>query len=123
MPKAKTEKKALATETAVKEVQKEKISLKEFESKVIDLAEKGMTAEKIGENLRKQGIHPQEYGKISRILKAKNIYVSPELKNIEKKLERITKHKEKHTQDKRAMRERERVFSLLRKQKKYHKIA
>ena len=109
-------------EKSSKIAEKEKISMKDFEAKVIELAEKGITAEKIGESLRKQGIHPQEYGKISRILKPKGLYYPPEVKNVEKKLERITKHKEKHRQDKRAMRERERVFSLLRKQKKYHKI-
>ena len=39
--------------------EKEKISMKEFEAKVVELAEKGMTAEKIGESLRHEGIHPQ----------------------------------------------------------------
>ena len=112
MPKEKIEKTA----------EKEKISMKEFEAKVVELAEKGMTSEKIGEFLRHEGIHPQEYGKISKILKEKGLYHPPEVKNIQEKLERVTKHKEKHGQDKRAMRERERIFSLLRKQKKYHKI-
>ena len=112
MPKPKTEKK----------IEIEKISEKEFESKVIELAQKAMTSEKIGEALRKQGIHPKEYRKISGILKEKGIYISPDLKNIEEKLKKITKHKEKHIQDKRARRERERIFSLLRKQKAYNKI-
>jgi hypothetical protein len=102
---------------------KTKLSQKEFESKVIELAEKGLTAEKIGENLRHQGIHPQEYGKISRILKAKSLYQIPDIKNIQAKLERVATHREKNLQDKRAMRERERIISLLRKQKQYHKIA
>lgn len=105
-----------------KEKKTEKISGKDFESKVIGLAEKGMTSEKIGETLRKEGIHPKEHGKISRILKEKGLYNSPEIKNIKEKLDRVTAHKEKHIQDKRAMRERERIFSLLRKQKEYHKL-
>ncbi len=113
MPKEKTEKKA----------EIKKISESEFESKVLEMAEKGITSEKIGEALRLQGNHPMEYKKISKILKEKGIYTSPEVKNLQKKLERITRHKEKNIQDKRAMRERERVFSLLRKQKAYHKIA
>jgi len=112
MPKPKTEKK--------KEV--EKISDKEFESKVIELAQKGITSEKIGEILRKQGIHPREYKKISRILKEKNIYTNPDVKNIGEKFEKITIHKEKNIQDKRARREQERIFSLLRKQKAYSNI-
>ena len=112
MPDEKTEKKSKA----------QKISVNEFEAQVIKLAEKGMTSEKIGESLRQHCIHPQEHWKISRILKEKGIYHPPEIKNIKEKLDRVTAHKEKHKQDKRAMRERERIFSLLRKQKKYHKI-
>lgn len=99
------------------------ISLEEFSTQVKELAERGVTSEKIGETLRQKGIHPKEHGKISRILKEKGLYHPPEIKNIKEKLERITKHKEKHIQDKRAMRERERIFSLLRKQKEYQKIA
>ncbi len=112
MPDEKTEKKSKA----------QKISVDEFEAQVIELAEKGMTSEKIGESLRQQGIHPKEHRKISRILKEKGLYHPPEIKNIKEKLDRVTAHKEKHIQDKRAMRERERIFSLLRKQKEYHKI-
>lgn len=100
----------------------EKISRKEFEARVIGLAEKGMTSEKIGETLRKEKIHPKEHGKISRILKEKGLYHPPEIKNIKEKLDRVAAHKEKHIQDKRAMREHERIFSLLKRQKKYHNI-
>ncbi len=97
-----------------------KLSQKEYEKKVLELADKGLTSEKIGEQLRKQGIHPKEYGKkISRILGEK--YINPDLKNVETKLEKIKKHYEKNKQDKRAMREKDRVFAQLRKLKKYHK--
>ena len=99
-----------------------KISQEEFEKKVIDLAKKGITIEKIGEILRKQDIHSNDFKKkISKILKEKNIYVNPDLKNVETKLEQIKKHQEKHKQDKRAKREKDRVFSQLRKLKKYFK--
>jgi ribosomal protein S15P/S13E len=101
---------------------KEKITQEEYEKKVLELAEKGVTSEKIGETLRKQGIHPKDYDKkISKILGGK--YVSPDLKNLEQKLEKIKKHHEKNSQDKRAMREKDRVFSQLRKLKKYLKIS
>lgn len=100
----------------------EKISRKEFEARVIELAEKGMTSEKIGETLRKESIHPKEHGKISRILKEKGLYHPPEIKNVKEKLDRVAAHKEKHIQDKRAMREHGRIFSLLKRQKKYHNI-
>ena len=100
-----------------------KLSQLEFEKKVIELAEKGLTSEKIGEELRQQKIHPKEYTKkISRILKDKKIYINPDLKNIEAKVEKIKKHFEKNKQDKRAKREKDRVFSQLRKLKIYFGI-
>lgn len=104
-----------------KEKKSKKISQAEFEKKVKDLAQKGLTSEKIGEELRRQNIHPKEYNKkISKILGDK--YINPDLKNVEQKLERTKKHYEKNKQDKRAMRERDRIFSQLRKLKKYFKI-
>jgi len=100
-----------------------KISQNEFEEKVIELAKKGLTSEKIGEELRYQGIHPKDYlKKISEILKEKNKYINPDLKNVEEKLERVKKHYEKNKQDKRAKREKDRIFAQVRKLKKYFKI-
>ncbi len=111
MPKAKEPKK---TEKA------KKLSQKDYEKKVLELWKKGLTSEKIGEELRRSGIHPKEYHKkISKILGDK--YVNPDLKNVEVKLERVKKHYGKNKQDKRAMREKDRVFAQLRKLKKYFK--
>ena len=65
-----------------------KLSPEEYERKVIELANKGLTAEKIGEELRKNNIHTKEYNKkISKILKDK--YIDPNLKNTKDKLEKI----------------------------------
>lgn len=100
-----------------------KLSQEEFEKKVIELAKKGLTSEKIGEELKHQKIHSKEYNKkISKILKEKNLYINPDLKNVSKKLERIKSHYVKNKQDKRAMREKDRVFAQLRKLKKYFKV-
>ena len=97
-----------------------KLSQPEFEKKVIALADKGLTSEKIGEALRKEDIHPKEYSKkISKILKEADKYVHADMKNIEEKLEKIKTHYESNKQDKRAMREKDRVFAQLRKTKKY----
>lgn len=97
-----------------------KLTQEEYEKKVLELADKGLTSEKIGEELRRNGIHPKEYNKkISKILKDK--YISPDLKNTEKKLEKIEEHLRKNKQDKKAKRERSRVFSQIRKIKKYLK--
>ena len=97
-----------------------KISQEDFEKQVITLAKEGLTAEKIGEELRHKKIHPKEFDKkISKILKEKGIYTNPDLKNVEGKLEKIKKHIEKNKQDKRAMREKDRIFSQIRGIKKY----
>jgi ribosomal protein S15P/S13E len=111
------------TKKPIEEKKEEKIKLSEaeFDKKVVELAEKGMTAEKIGETLRKQGIHPKEHKKISKVLKEKKLYVIPDIKNIETKLENISKHTGKNKQDKRAIRERERISATLRRAKKYFK--
>lgn len=102
------------------EESQKKLTLEEYEKKVLELANKGLTAEKIGEELKRNSIHTREYGKkISKILKDK--YINPDLKNTEEKLEKIEQHLKKNKQDKRAKRERSRVFSQIRKIKKYLK--
>jgi len=125
MPKtAKTdkEKKSPKDEEKIKAPKPKKFSQLEFEKKVLELAEKGLTSEKIGEELRHQNIHPKDFPKkISKILKDKGKYNNPDLKNVEKKLERIKKHYATNKQDKRAMREKDRIFAQLRKLKKYFK--
>jgi len=105
------------------EEKSKKMTQEEYEKKVIKLAEDGLTAERIGEILRKEGIHPKEYkGKISEILKAKKAYINPDLKNVEKKVNRIQVHYTKNKADRRAMREKDRLFAQLRKLKKYFKV-
>jgi len=84
MPKKSDEEKT-AKKNETKEKKSKKLSQLEYEKKVTELAEKGLTSEKIGEELRQQNIHPKEYSKkISRILGKK--YINPDLKNIETKL-------------------------------------
>ena len=106
---------------AEKKPEKIKISHEEFERKVKELAEQGLTSEKIGEKLKREGIHSLEFNKkISEIMGDK--YSPPDVLNVHNKLERIKKHIEKNKQDKRAMREKDRVFSQLKTLKKYFKI-
>ena len=103
-----------------KKADKKKLTPEEFEKRVFELAENELTSEKIGESLRNEGIHPKEHGKkISLILKEKNKYINPDLKNVESKLERVRTHFEKNKQDKRSMRDRERISAKLRKLKNY----
>lgn len=100
-------------------IESKKITQKEYESRIKELAKEGLTSEKIGQRLRDEGIHSQEYeGKISKIL-GKD-YINPDLKNVETKLGKIKAHYEKNKQDKKAKREKDRVFSQLRKIKLYN---
>jgi len=102
-------------------VENKKLTQKEFEKKVLSLAQEGLTSEKIGQKLKDEGIHPKEYNKkISKILG--NKFINPDIKNVEEKLKRIKSHYEKNLQDKRAKREKDRIFSQLRKLKKYFGI-
>ena len=118
MPKEKSEEKA-----PEKKIVAKKLSQSEFEKKVLELAKKGLTSEKIGEALKREKTYSKDYDKkISKILKEKDSYVNPDLQNVQNKLDRIGKHFEKNKQDKRALREKSRVFSQLRKLKKYHKV-
>ena len=118
MPKKSSSKKEEKSTEAPKESVKEKVSEQEFEKRVLELSKQGLTSEKIGEALKKQGIHSGEYSKkISKILG--NSYVSPDLVNVQSKLDRINRHMEKNRQYKRAMREKDRIFSQVRKIKKY----
>ncbi|MBD3247031.1 hypothetical protein GF378_00225 [Candidatus Pacearchaeota archaeon] len=103
---------------------KKKMTQAEFEKEVIKMADSGMTCEKIGEKLRQKGIHPKEYKKkISNILKKESKYINPDLKNVEEKLNKIKAHYENNKQDKKAMREKDRIFSQLRKLKKHFGVA
>jgi ribosomal protein S15P/S13E len=105
-------------EKAEKKVKKK--TAEEFEKRVIELAESGLTAEKIGEALRKEGIHSKEYGKkISKVLG--NRYIQPDEKNLQKKLESIEKHNHKNKGDKKAIREKQRISATLRRLRNYLK--
>ena len=108
----------------IPKIESKKLSEAEYEKAVLELAQKEITSEKIGLELSKQRIHPKEHKiKISRILKAKNLYSSPDLINITKKVKAIKSHFEKNKQDKRALRDLVRVEAQLRKFKHYSKLA
>ena len=116
MPRAK---KATEENRAEEAEKKTKPSEAEFEKKILELAEKGLTSEKIGEALKREGIRPKDYGKISKILRKKGKYVNPDMKNIREKLEKLSSHVQKNKQDKRAIRDRERIEAKLRRAKHY----
>jgi len=100
--------------------EEKKLTQLEYEKRVLELAEKGLTSEKIGQLLRKEKIHPSGYPKkISKILKDKKKYINPDLKNIEAKLTKLQQHNAKHKHDRKAIRDKERIASQFRKLKNY----
>lgn len=110
----------------IEEKQEEKIkkpkkkSEEEFEEMVLKLAEKGLTSEKIGQELKKEGVHSKDYTKkIKDILGAK--YSNPDLENLKNKLDNINKHLEKNKLDKRAKRDKEKISAKLRRLLNYLK--
>ena len=119
----KTKEKGKRIDKEKKEIEKpKKVSMTEIEKIIVELAAKGLTSEKIGENLRKQGIHTQEYEiKVSQVLRDNKLYINPDLKNIESKLEKLRVHYAKNKQDKKAKREIDRVASQLRIYQHYFK--
>jgi ribosomal protein S15P/S13E len=119
MPKKSKEAENKAEE-GKKEPASKKLTAEEYEKKVVELAKEGLTSEKIGEALRKEGIHPSEHGiKISKILRKHGLYSSPDLKNIQTKLDNLDKHFQTNKQDKKAKKDREKIYGNFRKLKGY----
>jgi len=114
--KEKTEEKV--SEPAEETKKHKKVSQEDFEKRVKELAKQGLTSEKIGQELKKEGIHSKEFNKkISQVLGSE--YESPDMKNIQKKLEKVETHFSKNKKDKRAMRDKVRIFAQLRRLKNY----
>ena len=84
-----------------------KYTQKEVEAIILKLADKGLTAEKIGLTLRDQYGIPKAklYNlKISKILKEKENFEEPTKLNLQKKLKKIEGHYKKNKQDKKTQR-------------------
>ena len=94
----------------------------EVKAIILKLADKGLTAEKIGLTLRDQYGIPKAkiYNlKISKILKQKEKFTEPTKINLEKKLEKIKEHYKKNKQDKKSERSLMITKAKLKKIKDY----
>lgn len=101
-----------------------KITLKEIESKVVELSKSGNSPEKIGLILRDQHGIPKAklYGKkICQILKEKNLPANPEYQNTVKKVEKLKEHFAKNKHDYYAQRNITKYSSKIRKLEKLAK--
>ncbi len=97
-----------------------KISENEIENLVVDLAKKGLTAEKIGLVLRDQHGWQKDKTKvkISKILEKNDLYVQPDISNLEQKISSLRDHMETHKQDKKAKRELVKLEARIKKLRK-----
>ena len=99
-----------------------KYTQKEVEAIILKLADKGMTAEKIGLTLRDQYGIPKAkiYGiKIKSVLKDK--FKEPTTINLKAKLEKVIGHYKKNKQDKKAERSLIITKAKLKKRQDYAK--
>jgi ribosomal protein S15P/S13E len=101
----------------VKEKTQKKPTAKDIEKKVLELAEKGLTSEKIGLELKKD-FGKLEKKQISKILKKNNLFVDPDLKNLNNNLEILKKHMSNNKMDFAAKKAVEKKIAQLRKFKK-----
>lgn len=79
----------------------------EIRSKIVELAKQGMAPEKIGLVLRDQHGIPKAklLGlKISKVLKEEKLWNDYEKANLEKKIEKLTKHSTKNSHDYKSIR-------------------
>jgi small subunit ribosomal protein S15 len=80
-----------------------KISEKDAEKLIIELAKQGTTAEKIGQILKNDhGVSKTKTllnKKISQILRENNLYISPDKKNLSDQVEKLKKHLGKNRLD------------------------
>jgi ribosomal protein S15P/S13E len=102
MPRKKSEKseEKKVKETKAKEPIEKKIET-DVEGKVIELAKKGLTPEKIGLELKKQGIFVKKATgqRISHLLKEKGIEMNADLLNLTRHVEKLKKHLSIHKHD------------------------
>jgi len=101
-----------------------KYTAEEVKAIILKLANKGMTAEKIGLTLRDQYGIPKTklYGfKIKKIIKENKEYEEPTNKNLKTKLQKIIGHYKKNKQDKKAERSLIITKAKLKKREDYQK--
>lgn len=99
-----------------------KYSAEEVKAIILKLANKGMTAEKIGLTLRDQYGIPKTklFGfKIKEVLKEKDKYDDPNVKNLKTSLNKIEQHYKKHKGDKKAERSIIIIKAQLKKREEY----
>ena len=100
---------------------KTEMSEEEVKKIIIEMAKKGMTAEKIGLSLRDEhGFQNKKTKvKISQVLREANLYVSPDIANLQKKSLILIDHIKKNKQDKKAKRDLVRIDANLKRQKAF----
>ncbi len=99
-----------------------KYTEEEVKQIIIKLANKGMTAEKIGLTLRDQYGIPRVkiYNlKIKKVLDEKGLFEEPTIKNLQKKSENLSKHMNSHKHDQVGKRSQTITKAHLKKRQDY----
>jgi ribosomal protein S15P/S13E len=99
-----------------------KYSPDEVKAIILKLANKGMTAEKIGLTIRDQYGIPKTklFGfKIKEVLKEKDKYVDPNIKNLKANLDKVEQHYKKNKGDQKAKRSLIIIKAQLKKREEY----
>lgn len=93
----------------------------EIEKLIIELGKKGITAEKIGLILRDEHGFQKKKNliKISEVLKKNNLYIQPDIQNLQKKIGTIKDHMKKNKGDVRGKRDLVRLESNLNRTKRF----
>ena len=108
-------------EEAKKTKTEKKLTISELKKIVLDLGRKGLTAEKIGLELKNNynTSASQLKTKINKILKEGGIDKDPDITNLEKKIEQLKKHKSKNKHDYNTLVALSITSAKIRKLKKY----
>ena len=112
MPRKKLEKKA----------EEKEIKAGEIEKKVAELANQGLTSEKIGLILKREFKTSKASGVvIGKILKKANLFKDPDIENLRHRVEKLKKHLEKNKHDYKTKRTLAIKEAKLKKLIKYRK--
>jgi len=101
---------------------KEKLTEKQIEAKIVELAKTGLTSEKIGLVLKNEFNVPKAKAngkKVSVVLKENNLYQDTDVVNLQKTVDQLKAHVEKHIHDFKTKRTLLITEARLKKLKEY----
>jgi ribosomal protein S15P/S13E len=93
-----------------------KLTESEYEKKILELASKGMTSERIGLELKKEKVYSKDFKRrIGEVLQENNIRNEPDLDHLKAAVQTLEKHAKVHKQDMTFKRSLSMKSAMLRK--------